>query len=118
MNAANGRVVAELPIGEGVDGAAFDAETMNAYSSNGDGTLTVIHEDSPDKFTVVANVTTKKGARTIALNPQNHHLFLPTADFGAAPAATTENPHPRPAVMPGTFQVLEVGNEWLRNENI
>lgn len=109
MNAENGKVIAELPVGENCDGAAYDPSGGFAFCPNGDGTLTVIHEDSPDKFSVVTNVQTKKGARTICLDSKNHHLFLPTAEFGAAPAATTENPNPRPSILPGTFQVLEVG---------
>lgn len=104
-----GRQIAVLPIGAGVDGAVFDPATQNIVTSNGSGTFTVIHQDSPTKYTVVANVPTAKGARTIALDPKTHHLFTCTADYGPAPAATTENPHPRPSIVPGTFRVLEFG---------
>ncbi len=105
-----GRQVAVLPIGEGVDGVAFDPSTDNIISTNGgDGTMTVIHQDSPEKYAVVATVATAQGARTVALNPVNHHLYTCTADLGPAPAATTANPHPRPAIVPGTFRVLEFG---------
>ncbi|WP_151085787.1 YncE family protein [Hymenobacter baengnokdamensis] len=104
-----GKQIAVLPIGAGVDGAVFDPATQNIVTSNGSGTFTVIHQDSPTKYTVVANVPTQKGARTISLNPVSHHIFTCTADYGPAPAATTENPHPRPSIVPGTFRVLEYG---------
>ena len=104
-----GRQVAVLPIGRGVDGVAFDPATRNIISANGEGTFTVIHEDAPDQYTVVATIPTARGARTIALDPQTHHLFTCTADYGPAPAPTAANPHPRPSVLPGTFRVLEFG---------
>ena len=105
-----GKQVAVLPIGQGVDGAVFDPSTNNVVTSNGSGTFTVIHQDSPTKYTVVANVPTAKGARTITIDPQTHHLFTCTADYGPTPAATTENPRPRPSIVPGTFRVLEFGH--------
>lgn len=104
-----GQQVAVLPIGKGVDGAVFDPSTNNVITSNGSGTFTVIHQDTPSKYTVVANVPTARGARTVALDPKTHHLFTCTADYGPAPAATPENPHPRPSIVPGTFRVLEYG---------
>ena len=105
-----GKQVAVLPIGQGVDGVAFDPATNNIISTNGGaGTLTVIHQDSPTKYTVVATVPTAPGARTVALDPKTHHLYTCTADLGPAPAATPENPHPRPSIVPGTFRVLEYG---------
>ncbi len=106
MNADNGHIVASVPIGKGVDAAAFDPNTKLAFSSNGDGTLTVIHEDSPDKFSVVENATTQKGARTMALDEKTHDVYLATAEFGPPPAATAERPRPRPSIVPGTFSVL------------
>ena len=106
VDAASGRVLATLPIGRGVDAAAFDPETAFAFSSNGEGTLTVIHEDSPEKFSVVENVPTQKGARTMALDPKTRRVFLVTAEYGPAPAATAENPRPRPGIVPGSFVVL------------
>jgi len=105
-----GKQVAVLPIGKGVDGAVFDASTQNIITSNGSGTFTVIHQDSPTKYTVVASVATAPGAKTIAMDPATHHLFTCTADYGPAPAPTAENPRPRPSVVPGTFRVLEYGN--------
>lgn len=109
LNAETGKVVETLPIGGGVDAAGFDPETGLAFSSNGDGTLTVIHEDSPDKFTVVENVTTQRGARTLALDTKTHRVYLVTAEFGPPPAPTPERPRPRPSILPGTFTLLVVG---------
>ena len=107
MNAENGKVVKELPIGDGCDGVAFDPELRNVFSSNGEGTLTVIHEKSAKEFVVVENAVTKKGARTIAVDEKTHRVYLPTADF--LPADPTEKEHRRPGIVPGSFQVLVVG---------
>lgn len=104
-----GKQIAVLPIGAGVDGAVFDPSTNNVVTSNGSGTFTVIHQDSPTKYTVVANMPTAKGARTIAIDPKSHHIFTCTADYGPTPPATTEHPRPRPSIVPGTFRVLEYG---------
>ena len=105
MDATNGSIVDKLPIGDGCDGVAFDASGKNIYTSNGEGTMTVIHEDNANKFTVVENVPTKRGARTIALDEQSHLIYLPTAEFEAQ-----SNPSGgRPRMIPGTFQVLVVG---------
>lgn len=101
-----GRVVATLPIGAGADAAAFDAATGFVFSSNGDGTLTVAHEDAPDRFTVVDNVTTEPRARTMALDPRTHRVFVVTASFGPVPAPTATEPRPRPPILPGTFRVI------------
>jgi DNA-binding beta-propeller fold protein YncE len=109
VNADNGHLITTLPIGGGVDAAAFDTETNLIFSSNGDGTLTVIHEDSPDKYSVVSNVATQKGARTLALDAKTHRIFLVSAEFGPPPAPTPERPHPRPSIVPGTFALLIVG---------
>jgi YVTN family beta-propeller protein len=109
MDADNGKVIATLPIGAGVDANVFDPDTQLAFSSNGDGTLTVVHEDSPDKFTVVQNVETARGARTMALDPKTHNIYLVTAQFGPPPAATPEQPRPRPSLVAGSFLLLVVG---------
>jgi DNA-binding beta-propeller fold protein YncE len=108
MNADNGHVISTLPIGSGVDATAFDEETSLAFSSNGDGSLTVIHEDSPDRFSVIENVATQKGARTMALDPKNHSIYLVTAEFGPPPSPTPDKPHPRPSIVPGSFILLVV----------
>ena len=109
MDASSGKVVAELPIGAGPDAAAFDPETNLAFSSNGEGTLTVIHQDSADKYSVVENVPTQRGARTMALDPKTHNIFLATAQYGPPPAATAERPNPRPAMLPNSFVILVFG---------
>jgi len=98
-----------LPTGKGTDGTVFDPATKNIIVSNGSGTFTVIHEDAPDRYTVLGSVPTARGARTLALDPRSHHLFTCTADYGPAPAPTAANPHPRPSIVPGTFRVLEFG---------
>ena len=109
VNFDNGKVVATLPIGGGPDAAAFDPGTHVAFSSNGeDGTLTVIAQQSADKYHVVQTVATKRGARTMALDEKTHTIYLPDAEFGPAPAATANQPHPRPAILPGTFHLLVV----------
>jgi DNA-binding beta-propeller fold protein YncE len=102
----SGRVIATLPIGGGVDGIAFDPATALAFASNGEGTVTVVREDSPEKFTLVGNVPTKPGAKTIALDGATHRLYLSTAQYGPPPLPTAENPKPRPSVLPGTFEIL------------
>ena len=109
LDADNGHVVGVLPIGERVDGVAFDAPLQLVFSSNGDGTLTVIHEDAPDRFTVLENASTQVGARTLALDETSGRVYLPTAEFGPPPPPTAERPHPRGSVLPGTFVVLEAG---------
>jgi YVTN family beta-propeller protein len=109
MNADTGAVITTLGIGDGVDANAFDPETMLAFSSNGEGNLTVVHEDSPDTFTVVETVPTEKGARTMALDPETHKVYVVTAKFGPAPAPTADAPHPRPSILPNSFEVIELG---------
>src|SRR6266478_5365794 len=107
VDADNGKVITTLPIGPGTDAAGFDSETGFAFSSNGgDGTLTVAHEDTPDKFAVVENVPTLRRARTMALDTKTHQVYTVTAEFGAAPAATKEQPRPRAPMVPGSFTLL------------
>ena len=102
-----GTVLVTLPIGRGVDANAFDPATGLAFASCGaDSVLTVVHEDDPGHYTVVGNVPTRRGARTMALDLLTHRVFLSTAEFGPPPAPTPERPRPRPSVVPGTFGVL------------
>jgi len=108
LDYASGRVVADVAIGKGVDADAFDPKTGLVFSSNGEGTVTVIHEDSADKFTVVETVPTQRGARTMALDPKTHHIYLAAAEYGEAPAATAEHPHPRAPMLPDSFVILEL----------
>jgi hypothetical protein len=104
VNADNGKVVATPTICDGPDASAFDPSTGYAFASCGDGNLTVIHEDSPDKFTVVENVPTKRSARTMGLDLKTHNIFLPAADFD--PPAPGER---RGKMKPGSFVILVVG---------
>jgi YVTN family beta-propeller protein len=109
MDSTNGKVITNLPIGNGSDAVVFDAEKRLVFSSNGvDGNISVIHEDSPDKYTVVDTVKTQPNARTVALDTKSHKLFLITADRTTAPAVAGQ-PAPRPQQVPGTFRVLVVG---------
>jgi len=108
VNADTGAVVTSLPIGQGTDAAGFDPETGFAFSSNGEGTLTVVHEDSADKFSVIDNVPTQVRARTMALDTKTHQVFLVTAEFGPPPAATAQQPRPRAPMVPGSFTMLTV----------
>ncbi|WP_121354342.1 YncE family protein [Flavisolibacter nicotianae] len=103
MNAENGAVVAKLKIGNGCDGVVFDAKQKLIFTSNGEGTLSVIKEGSPEKFTLLGNFPTKRGARTIAYNEKTGTIFLPTAEFEAP---VSEGGRPR--MKPGSFQVLVI----------
>src|SRR5215471_818255 len=109
MNADSGQVITSLPIGEGVDANVYDSASELAFSSNGDGTLTVVHEDSPDKFNVVETVKTERGARTMTIDSKKHTVILVTADLTAPAPATPDRPHPRPGIAPGSFRVLVFG---------
>jgi YVTN family beta-propeller protein len=108
-DADQGKVVTTVPIGSGVDATSFDDQLKLVFSSNGDGTLTVIHEDGPNAFVVVENAATEKGARTQALDKASHKIYLATSQFGPAPAPTADHPHPRGPMVPGSFVILEVG---------
>ncbi|MEO8034632.1 MAG: YncE family protein [Acidobacteriota bacterium] len=104
-----GRMLTTVPIGEGVDANVFDPALGLAFSSNGaDGTLTVVRETWPSRFEVIDTVATQRGARTMALDEKTHHVYLATAQFGPPPAPTAERPHPRPSILPDSFEVVEV----------
>jgi DNA-binding beta-propeller fold protein YncE len=105
MNSDNGHVVTTVPIGDGVDANRFDPETQMLFSSNGDGTLTIVHEDSPNSYSVVANVATQRGARTMELDPTTHRVYLVSAELGPQPTT----PHTPPPMVPGTFDLLVYG---------
>ena len=105
IDAKDGRVIDKLPIGEGCDGVVFDPDTKNIYTSNGEGTVTVIHEENAGKFIITGTIITKKGARTIAMDNSSHLLYLPVADFEPAEPGQKG----RPKMIPGTFQVLVIG---------
>jgi YVTN family beta-propeller protein len=106
VDADQGRLISTLPVGAGCDATAFDPQTGLAFSSNGDGTLTVVREDGPDRFVVLDNVPTKVGARTMALDSSRQRIYLVTASFGPRPAATANQPRPRPPMVPGSFTLL------------
>ena len=107
-DADNGSSVARVPIGESPDAAAFDEKRGLVLSSNGEGSLTVVREEAPDRYRVVDTVKTQRGARTMALDQVSGKVYLVTADFAAAPAPTPEQPHPRPVPIADTFTVLVV----------
>jgi DNA-binding beta-propeller fold protein YncE len=106
-DALSGKQVAKVVIGKGPDAAAFDSDRGLAFSSNGmDGTLTVVHQDTPDEYKVIATVNTQVSARTMVLDPATHKIYLAAAKLGATPPATEERPHPRPAIVPDSFVIL------------
>jgi YVTN family beta-propeller protein len=102
IDAGSGKIVSSQPIGERTDGAAFDPELKRAYSSNGDLTLTVIQENPGDNYSVLENVPTQKGARTVAVNKLTHHVYLPAADY------EVQVGQEKPKLIPGTFVVLDI----------
>ena len=107
MDSTNGKVLATVPIGPGVDGSAFDPGTGFAFAScGGDGTITIAHEDTPDKLTVVQTLTTERGARTMAIDPKTHKIYLPSAKF-EVPAEGQR----RGKMVPGSFKILVYGME-------
>jgi DNA-binding beta-propeller fold protein YncE len=111
MDSASGKVLASVPIGEGVDANEFDPGTQLAFASCGrDGTTTIAREDG-DKLTVVQTLKTEPGARTMALDPVTHRIYLPTAQFEAASAQDSGAPRRRPRQIPGTFKILVYGIE-------
>jgi len=109
VDADNGKILATPPIGEGVDANTFDPGKGLAFASCGEGVLTVVKEESPNKFSVVDNIPTQQGARTMALDEKTHDLVTVTAKFGPPPAPTADNPHPRRSILPDTFVVLIYG---------
>jgi DNA-binding beta-propeller fold protein YncE len=123
LNADNGQVITTLPIGTGTDGAAFNPNTMEAFSSQGDGTLTVIKETAPDSFAVEQNVPTKAGAKTCTLDAKTNQIFLITAEYGPLPPAAAAPAAPAPPangqgfrrprrgpMVPDSFTILVVGH--------
>lgn len=112
VDARSGKVVATLPIGNGPDATRYDAKARLVFSPNGrDGTLTVVKQISPNSYKAVQTVTTQRGARTMALDGRTGAIYLVTASFGSAPAATAGTPHPRPTMLPDSFVVLVVGQK-------
>jgi DNA-binding beta-propeller fold protein YncE len=102
-----GKVVATVPIGMGVDGAGYDAASGNAFASNADGTLTVIHQDAPNQYHVAENIQTPPASRNMGLDPTNHRVFVVSAEFGPPPAGAPGGRGRRP-VLPGTFSLMVI----------
>jgi DNA-binding beta-propeller fold protein YncE len=111
VDAVTGKVVSTVPIGQGVDANGFDPGTGLAYSSNGEGTLTIARGDATGAFGVLEDVKTQRGARTMALDEKTHRVFLVTADFGPPPSPTADQPRPRPPVLPDSFRILVVARQ-------
>jgi YVTN family beta-propeller protein len=109
-DANTGKQLAAPTIGDSPDAAGYDAQRKLAFSSNGDGTLTVV-DASGTSYPVVQNLPTQRGARTMAFDSATGRVYLVTAQFGAPAAATAATPHPRPSAIPGSFTVLVVGRE-------
>jgi YVTN family beta-propeller protein len=109
LDSDSGKVVATPAIGDDPDGLVFEPATGRIFVSNVDGTLTIIQEDSADKYSVLQNVTTQRGCRTITLDEKTGHVVTCAPQYGPAPAAVKGGPRPRPQVLPGTFQALVVG---------
>jgi len=107
MDSTSGKVIATVPIGQGVDANAFDAGSQLAFSSNGEGTVTIAHEDNPEKLTVVQSLATERGARTMALDPKTHKIYLASAKYEESSGA----PRQRPKIIPGSFKILVYGME-------
>lgn len=105
LDALSGKVITTLPIGDRCDGATFDPMLKRAYSSNGEGTMTVVQELNPNEFKVLETVPTAPGARTITIDKKTHHVFMSTAEYEAAAPGNSNN---RPSVKPGTFLVLDI----------
>jgi DNA-binding beta-propeller fold protein YncE len=108
-DSASGKQVARVVIGSGPDAAVFDPDLGMVFSSNGmDGTLTVIHQETPDEYRVVATLTTQVSARTMVLDPATHKIYLAAAKLGDTPPASEQQPHPRPNIVPNSFSILTV----------
>ncbi|HUS03126.1 MAG TPA: YncE family protein, partial [Chitinophagaceae bacterium] len=105
MNADNGKIIDKLPIGDGCDGIAFDTGSKTIFTSNGEGNITIVKENSANDFKVKGKIATKRGARTMILDEGTHTLYLPTAEFEAPDPNT---PNARRKIVPGSFQVLVV----------
>jgi YVTN family beta-propeller protein len=110
VNADTGKVIATPSIGDGPDAAGYDPKTNLAFSSNGEGTITIV-DASNGSYKVKQSLATQQGARTMALDSATGKIYVVTAQFGPRPAATASNPHPRPAIVPDSFTVIVAGRE-------
>jgi DNA-binding beta-propeller fold protein YncE len=108
VDAIDGHIVTTLPIGSGCDGVKFDPGMKRAYSSNGEGTMTVVQELNKESFKVLENVKTMSGSKTLAIDSKSHHIYLPAAEYNPAPPATADNPRPRRTMKPDSFHLLDI----------
>ena len=108
LDATTGKILDKLPIGGGCDGVALDTEKKLIYSSNGEGTITVVKEQNANSFSVIETIPTQKGARTIAIDKTTHKLYLSAAEYGQKPEPTAENPKPRASIIPNSFVVFVI----------
>ncbi len=108
VNSTTGAAVATVPIGDGSDGVMFDDARQLAISSNGEGSMTFVHEDTPDRYSVVQTLPTMSRARTMTIDPRTHKLYTVSAEFGTPPAPTTATPRPRAPMVAGSFTLLTV----------
>ena len=106
MDSETGKVLASVPIGQGVDASAFDPATHLAFCSSGDGTVTIAHEDLPDKLSVVQTLKTERGARTMTIDPTTHKIYLAAVNYEASAEAGK-----RPKPVPNSFKILVYGTE-------
>lgn len=112
VNVETGKVVTTVPIGNGPDATFYYADKKLVFSPNGeDGTLTVIKQESADKYSVVQTVKTEKSGRTMALDPKTGKIYISAAQFGPRPAPTAEDPHPRPKIVEGSFHLIVLSPE-------
>jgi hypothetical protein len=109
LDTETGKVIATVPIGAGVDGCAFDDSTQLAFASCGDGTTTIAKEEAPNKLSVAQVLKTERGARTMALDPKSHRIFLPSAEFQPPPSPSPDASPARPAIVPNTLKLLFYG---------
>jgi YVTN family beta-propeller protein len=109
LNTETGKVIGNVPIGAGVDGCAFDDAAQLAFASCGDGTTTIAKEETPDKLTVVQTLKTERGARTMAIDPKTHRIYLPTAQFQPPPSPSPGTSPARPTIVPNTLKLLVYG---------
>jgi hypothetical protein len=106
MGADNGKVIQSFPISAGADADFYDPNTGRIFVSTREGWVHIFHEDSPDRYSESGKIKTEFCAKTMGFDPKTNRIFVDTAKFGPAPAATKEHPHPRPALIPGTFHLL------------
>jgi YVTN family beta-propeller protein len=109
LDTTNGKLITSIKIGDGADAARYDAGTGLVFASSGDGKLTIVHEDSPAKFTALDTVDTAAGARTMEIDPKTHNVYTVTADREAAPAPTPDGQRPRPRLVPDSFKLIILG---------